>query len=269
MSHGSPPPNTSGSDLATGGGQINWWSETHLSLLLIIRFYILSIVLGATVFYYVHWVVAESACINFRLDLYIWFIRTLPIECKVYSGYKFNRTPVTSAGSSWRVCMDSLAVSTYTASLHSYFGRHGDQILVSACHTMLQRWCWSHFPTLPSNLSCLVYVVFNSTCLYSVLILFLKIFLWTTMIHWICSSSRERHEKCTGWGMFCSGRLARVGSVILVVHDASDIFLEIGKLTKYSGLVVAPSIAFVLFAISWVILRLIIFPFVLIRSTRY
>ena len=64
-------------------------------------------------------------------------------------------------------------------------------------------------------------------------------------------------------------RLARVGSVVLAVHDASDVFLEVGKLTKYSGLVVIPSISFVLFAISWVILRLIIFPFVVIRSTWY
>ncbi|KAG0579800.1 hypothetical protein KC19_4G124100 [Ceratodon purpureus] len=64
-------------------------------------------------------------------------------------------------------------------------------------------------------------------------------------------------------------KLARVGSVILAVHDASDVFLEIGKLTKYSGLEVVPSISFILFAISWVILRLIIFPFVILRSTSY
>lgn len=63
--------------------------------------------------------------------------------------------------------------------------------------------------------------------------------------------------------------LARLGSVVLAVHDGSDVFLEIGKLTKYSGLVVVPSISFILFAISWFILRLIIFPFVLIRSARY
>lgn len=56
---------------------------------------------------------------------------------------------------------------------------------------------------------------------------------------------------------------------MLAVHDGSDVFLEIGKLTKYSGLVVVPSISFILFAISWFILRLIIFPFVLIRSARY
>jgi len=63
--------------------------------------------------------------------------------------------------------------------------------------------------------------------------------------------------------------LQRAGSVILAVHDASDIFLEIGKLTKYSSLNYVPEIAFGLFAISWVLLRLLYFPIVLIRSTTY
>lgn len=71
------------------------------------------------------------------------------------------------------------------------------------------------------------------------------------------------------WVSCLAGSLARIGSVVLAVHDASDVFLEIGKLTKYSGLVVVPNISFILFAISWFILRLIIFPFVIIRSTRY
>uniref|UniRef100_A0A7I4DVY1 TLC domain-containing protein n=1 Tax=Physcomitrium patens TaxID=3218 RepID=A0A7I4DVY1_PHYPA len=64
-------------------------------------------------------------------------------------------------------------------------------------------------------------------------------------------------------------KLARVGSVVLAVHDASDVFLEIGKMTKYSGLEIIPSISFLLFAISWLVLRLIIFPFMIIRSTSY
>ena len=70
------------------------------------------------------------------------------------------------------------------------------------------------------------------------------------------------------WVACLAGRLARIGSVVFAVHDASDIFLEVGKLTKYSGLEVIPSISFILFAISWFILRLIIFPIV-IRSARY
>ncbi|KAG6547696.1 hypothetical protein Mapa_011146 [Marchantia paleacea] len=62
-------------------------------------------------------------------------------------------------------------------------------------------------------------------------------------------------------------RFARPGSIVLAVHDGSDIFLEVGKLTKYSGSEIIPSISFVFFAISWIVLRLIIFPFWIIRST--
>ncbi|CAM6040363.1 unnamed protein product [Sphagnum compactum] len=64
-------------------------------------------------------------------------------------------------------------------------------------------------------------------------------------------------------------RFARVGSVVLAIHDASDVFLEVGKLTKYYGLEIVPSIAFVLFALQWVLLRLIYFPFHVIWSTSY
>jgi len=63
--------------------------------------------------------------------------------------------------------------------------------------------------------------------------------------------------------------LQRPGSVILALHDASDIFLEIGKLTKYSGLNFVPEIAFGVFALSWLLLRLLYFPFVIIESTTY
>ncbi|XP_019181173.1 PREDICTED: ASC1-like protein [Ipomoea nil] len=64
-------------------------------------------------------------------------------------------------------------------------------------------------------------------------------------------------------------RFARVGSVVLAVHDASDIFLEIGKMSKYSGAETVASIAFILFVLSWVLLRLIYFPFWVLWSTSY
>lgn len=64
-------------------------------------------------------------------------------------------------------------------------------------------------------------------------------------------------------------KFARVGSVVLSLHDASDIFLEIGKMTKYGGSNLIPSLAFILFAVSWVLLRLIYFPFWVIWSTSY
>ncbi|KAI4981697.1 ASC1-like protein 2 [Hordeum vulgare subsp. vulgare] len=64
-------------------------------------------------------------------------------------------------------------------------------------------------------------------------------------------------------------RFARVGSVVLAVHDASDVFLEVGKISKYSGRQLLADVSFLLFVISWVILRLIYFPFWILWSTSY
>lgn len=64
-------------------------------------------------------------------------------------------------------------------------------------------------------------------------------------------------------------RFARVGSIVLAIHDASDVLLEIGKMSKYSGAETMASIAFILFVFSWVILRLIYYPFWILWSTSY
>ncbi|KAL6514592.1 Ceramide synthase loh2 [Orobanche gracilis] len=64
-------------------------------------------------------------------------------------------------------------------------------------------------------------------------------------------------------------RFFRVGTVILALHDASDVFLEAAKIFKYSGNELGASVCFGFFAVSWVILRLIFFPFWVIRSTSY
>ncbi|KAJ9163443.1 hypothetical protein P3X46_023111 [Hevea brasiliensis] len=64
-------------------------------------------------------------------------------------------------------------------------------------------------------------------------------------------------------------RFARVGSVVLAIHDASDILLEIGKMSKYSGAEGMASFAFIIFVLSWITLRLIYFPFWVLWSTSY
>ncbi|KAJ9709508.1 hypothetical protein PVL29_001133 [Vitis rotundifolia] len=64
-------------------------------------------------------------------------------------------------------------------------------------------------------------------------------------------------------------RFARVGSVVLALHDASDVFLEVGKMSKYRGAETTASISFILFVLSWIILRLIYYPFWILRSTSY
>ncbi|MBA0716992.1 hypothetical protein Goshw_015905, partial [Gossypium schwendimanii] len=61
----------------------------------------------------------------------------------------------------------------------------------------------------------------------------------------------------------------RIGSIILALHDASDVFLEAAKVFKYSEREHGASACFGLFAISWLVLRLIIFPFWVIKSSSY
>ncbi|KAK9750456.1 hypothetical protein RND81_02G198300 [Saponaria officinalis] len=64
-------------------------------------------------------------------------------------------------------------------------------------------------------------------------------------------------------------RFTRVGSVVLALHDASDVYLEVGKMSKYSGFETIASFSFILFVISFVVLRLILYPFWILRSTSY
>ncbi|KMT08354.1 hypothetical protein BVRB_6g140370 [Beta vulgaris subsp. vulgaris] len=64
-------------------------------------------------------------------------------------------------------------------------------------------------------------------------------------------------------------RLSRAGSIILALHDASDVFLEVGKMSKYSGAEALASISFIFFVISWILLRLIYYPFWILWSTSY
>ncbi|XP_004490319.1 ASC1-like protein [Cicer arietinum] len=64
-------------------------------------------------------------------------------------------------------------------------------------------------------------------------------------------------------------RFVRVGSVVLALHDATDVYLEIGKMSKYSGAETIASFAFILFVLSFTILRVIYYPFWVLRSTSY
>ncbi|KAH9605119.1 hypothetical protein KSS87_000450 [Heliosperma pusillum] len=64
-------------------------------------------------------------------------------------------------------------------------------------------------------------------------------------------------------------RFFRVGSIVLALHDASDVFMEAAKIFKYSEKELAASIFFGFFAVSWLVLRLIYFPFWVIRATSY
>ncbi|KAL5544844.1 hypothetical protein UlMin_008628 [Ulmus minor] len=64
-------------------------------------------------------------------------------------------------------------------------------------------------------------------------------------------------------------RFARVGSIILALHEGSDVVLEIAKMSKYCGYEGMAGFFFFLFVLSWTILRLIYYPFWILWSTSY
>ncbi|XP_006647833.1 ASC1-like protein 2 [Oryza brachyantha] len=64
-------------------------------------------------------------------------------------------------------------------------------------------------------------------------------------------------------------RFARVGSIVLAIHDANDVFLELGKISKYSGYQLLADVSFLAFVCSWAVLRLIYYPFWILWSTSY
>ncbi|ONK77183.1 uncharacterized protein A4U43_C02F3950 [Asparagus officinalis] len=64
-------------------------------------------------------------------------------------------------------------------------------------------------------------------------------------------------------------RLLRLGTITLALHDTSDVFLEAAKIFKYLEMETGALICFGLFAISWLILRLIVFPFWIIKAFSY
>lgn len=59
----------------------------------------------------------------------------------------------------------------------------------------------------------------------------------------------------------------RVGAIILLLHDACDVWMEAAKLANYAKITWASSLLFVLFASTWFVLRMLYFPFVVIKST--
>ncbi|XP_053356529.1 ceramide synthase 2 [Clarias gariepinus] len=61
----------------------------------------------------------------------------------------------------------------------------------------------------------------------------------------------------------------RIGTLVMLVHDAADVFLELGKMFNYARWSSTCNAMFVLFTVVFMITRLIIFPFWLIHCTWF
>eukprot|EP00879_Flechtneria_rotunda_P008442 GHRR01008843.1.p1 GENE.GHRR01008843.1~~GHRR01008843.1.p1 ORF type:complete len:313 (+),score=32.93 GHRR01008843.1:184-1122(+) len=56
----------------------------------------------------------------------------------------------------------------------------------------------------------------------------------------------------------------RTGVIVMLLHDISDIFLEAAKLARYAKRDNLARNLFIVFALSWVILRVIIYPYIIV-----
>ncbi|PIC18190.1 hypothetical protein B9Z55_024172 [Caenorhabditis nigoni] len=63
--------------------------------------------------------------------------------------------------------------------------------------------------------------------------------------------------------------MSRVGTLILVSHDAVDILIDVGKILRYEQLDTALAICFAGVLIVWVATRLVYYPFWIIRSVWF
>ncbi|KAL3799005.1 hypothetical protein HJC23_005144 [Cyclotella cryptica] len=103
-------------------------------------------------------------------------------------------------------------------------------------------------------------------------------FIWTPIfqIKWSTSvrgDFREMmaHHIVTNALIFGSSfyRFTRIGSMIFLIHDLSDVPIDMSKLANFVKWKATTIICFVVMVLMWVITRLTIFPFVIFRSVLF
>lgn len=68
---------------------------------------------------------------------------------------------------------------------------------------------------------------------------------------------------CFSW----TCNLTRVGTLVMVIHDIADIFLEAAKMCKYTNYQKTCDVLFASFAVTWIVTRLGVYPTWILYST--
>jgi len=127
--------------------------------------------------------------------------------------------------------------------------------------------CWKGFPNMePIRFSLEVLYIFQ-----------LGFYCHSLYAHFFLEVKREdywpmlAHHLATIFLIYFSYRIgfARIGLLVLITHDTNDIFLEIGKTLVYMDKKTATNVVFVIMILSWILTRLGIFPFMVIKSVYY
>lgn len=82
---------------------------------------------------------------------------------------------------------------------------------------------------------------------------------WEMFIHHLTTISLL----CFSW----TCNLTRVGTLVMVIHDVADIFLEAAKMCKYTNYQKTCDVLFACFAVTWIVTRLGVYPTWILYST--
>lgn len=122
--------------------------------------------------------------------------------------------------------------------------------------------CYENYPDMPMDwLHKQFYLIETAVYLHLLISQFFDIKrddFWEMFIHHIATIALLVFSYLTN--------IVRSGALIMVVHDSSDVFLEFAKLAKYNKWGRTCDVAFVFFAVSFFVFRLIVYPFYLIRG---
>lgn len=100
-------------------------------------------------------------------------------------------------------------------------------------------------------------------------------FYWSLMISQFCDVQRKDFWQMFAHHVFTLSLLSiswvcnfhRIGTLIILIHDFVDIFLELAKMLKYAKYQGLCHVVFAMFTIAWLTTRTGIFPFVIIYSS--
>jgi hypothetical protein len=84
---------------------------------------------------------------------------------------------------------------------------------------------------------------------------------WATFLHHVITVVLIAYSFCLGF--------TKIGVVIMFLHDVCDPWLEMAKLTKYAGCELATNVLFVIFTITWIVMRVVYFPLWVIHSAVF
>lgn len=62
---------------------------------------------------------------------------------------------------------------------------------------------------------------------------------------------------------------SRLGSLVIVLHDTVDIWLELAKLGQYSKMNTLSDFCFNMFGGVWFVTRIVMFPLIILRTTSF